>query len=202
MRRVALIALLLALIPPVAGYGKEAEISLDAETLRKGREVFISACATCHGLKYDREGPERKGVAPLMEPRAAEEAFGVVPPDLTLMAIARGKGREGARYIYDLLTGYYLDEKSGEMRNRAFAQWTHGTGAIAMPPPFALDDPLIEEKSAQVSAFLLHAAMPERKERMRTGAYAIAYTALLTALLFALNRVTWRKIKKKGRGAS
>lgn len=197
MRFFPVIIMLLALAAPAFSASREdAGITLDAATIRKGQEVFMSACSTCHGLKYYREGPARQGIKPLMEPDAAKEAFGVEPPDLSLMAIARGRGEHGARYIHRLLTAYYLDKDSGEMRNRAFAEWTQGDGVIAMPPPFALDDPEIEEKSAQVAAFLLHVAMPEQSERRRIGGYAMAYMAVLTVLLFALNRLTWRDVGK------
>ncbi|MFQ5465550.1 MAG: cytochrome c1 [Thermodesulfobacteriota bacterium] len=196
---IAAAALLLALLAAGgavsrAGYDR-VPIDAGPEAVRRGRAVFMANCVACHGLVYlwDREHTE--GIRPLMDPATARETFGVEPPDLSLMALARGKGTEGAEYIYRLLTSYYLTP-AGEVRNRAFALWTESEGAIAMPPPIPFNDPELERKAADVAAFLLDTAAPEAPVRRRLGPFVLGYMLVMTALLFILNRTTWHGVKK------
>lgn len=130
-----------------------------------------------------------------MPAEAAAAAFGKAPPDLSLIAKARGKRDQGALYVYQLLTSYYQD-KSGKLRNQAFAEFTQGDGIIAMPPPLAKDSPETDQQSHDVSVFLLHAAEPSAGEREELGKYVLGYMGLLTLLLFLLNRKTWKSLKK------
>src|SRR3972149_3388254 len=127
---------------------------------------------------------------------AADQAFGVAAPDLSLMASARGKGIEGTEYIYRILTTYYTAPEGG-IRNRAFAEETHTDGQIAMPPPIPMDDPELAQKSKDVSAFLFLVSEPAREERKSIGPWAVGFMALLTIVLYMLNSYTWREQKGK-----
>lgn len=171
------------------------EMDLGRDAASRGRAVFMEACNSCHGLKYLREGAAL-GLRPVMDPASAKEAFGVEPPDLSLMASARGKEKSGARYIQRLLTTYYTDE-NGQVRNRAFAEETQGDGTIAMPQPISPDDPDLEKKAHDVAVFLLHVSVPEAEERRSTGIYVLIYMVILTVMLYALNKTTWKGVKKK-----
>lgn len=171
------------------------EMDISVEAASRGKAVFMEACNSCHGLKYLREGAST-GLRPIMDATAAKEAFGVVPPDLSLMASARGRGKIGARYIQRLLREYYTDE-DGRVKNRAFGEETQGDGTIAMPQPINSNDPDFDKKTHDVAVFLLHVASPEAQERRSIGAYVLIYMAVLTALLYTLNKSTWKEIKKK-----
>jgi cytochrome c1 len=100
------------------------------------------------------------------------------------MTKARGGGKKGAQYITALLTGY----NDTPEKNSVFP-------GITMPPPFAKDDPELSRKARDVAVFLDHAADPSARERRRLGIYVLGYMLVLTALLFALNRRTWRRIR-------
>jgi len=195
----AFITLLLFLVLPALASTPSSlpsrEIEVTPQSIEKGREVFLSSCNACHGLKYYRDENHPKGMAALMPPEAAATAFGKAPPDLSLMAKARGKRDQGALYVYQLLTSYYQDE-SGKLRNRAFAEFTQGDGVIAMPPPLVSGAPESDQRAHDVAAFLLHAAEPTADERKALGKYVLGYMALLTLLLFLLNRATWKTLKK------
>lgn len=194
---ILLIALLLAPSPAFAKEG--ARIELTAEAIERGRALFTQHCSACHGLKYLRSNGAPAGLSPAMDPASAEAVFGVVPPDLSLITAARGRGTEGGEYVLRLLTSYYTAE-DGQVRNRAFAEETKTDGAIAMPPPIPMDDPGLEEKAADISAFLLDIADPTAGERLEIGPWVVAYMALLTAVLYLLNRLTWKAVKKRLRG--
>ncbi len=146
--------------------------------IRRGEEVFKSTCQICHSLKYS-------GYEATMTAEDARSAFGKVPPDLSLMAKARGRGSKGAMYIYALLVSYNdTPEKNSVFPN------------IAMPPVLSMDDPESAQKAKDVSAFLFHAAEPSANERRWLGKYVLGYMVVLTALLYFLNRRTWEGIKK------
>ncbi len=178
---------------------EEAAIDLSAEARARGFSVFMQHCVACHGIKYYRGPEDPAGIAPMMDAAASEQAFGVAAPDLSLMASARGKGLEGAEYVYRILTTYYT-APDGSIRNRAFAEETHTDGQIAMPPPIAMDDPELAQKSRDVSAFLFLVSEPALEERNAIGPWAVAFMAVLTIILYVLNRYTWQGLKARKKG--
>ena len=145
--------------------------------IKRGEEIFRTACQGCHSLKYS-------GYAARMPAKDALKAFGDEPPDLNLMTKARGGGSKGAAYITALLTGY----NDTPEKNSVFP-------SITMPPPFSRDDPELARKARDVSAFLDYAADPSARERRGLGIYVLGYMLVLTALLYALNRRTWKRIR-------
>jgi ubiquinol-cytochrome c reductase cytochrome c1 subunit len=98
----------------------------DLASVQRGARNFVSYCLPCHSLKYERwsrlgqdleiPGPllERELVPPgdkstqyiltSMPTGDAEAWFGKTPPDLSLMARARGRD-----YLYQFLKTFYLD---------------------------------------------------------------------------------------------
>lgn len=167
-------------------------IVVDQPAIERGMKVFMESCRLCHSLKYYRDRAHPDGIKPLMDEAGLKEGFGVVPPDLSLIAAARGRGTEGARYIYRLLTTYY--EEDGLTKNRAFAEWTGGDGTIAMPPPLPEDG--LESKAQDVAAFLYYVADPKEAERERLGVYVLVYTVVMTILLYLIYRRVWKGVKK------
>lgn len=107
----------------------------DQAALQRGAGVYMTYCAPCHSLKYERytglakgmglvddEGQVRDAlikshlnwvsdsvhdaVQTASPAQDAEAWFGVAPPDLTLIARIRG-----ADWLYSYLKGFYLDSK-------------------------------------------------------------------------------------------
>jgi ubiquinol-cytochrome c reductase cytochrome c1 subunit len=182
--KAALMAMCTGLFFALAAYVTAAEIPMgnldfsDA-AVKRGEAAFTSSCQTCHSLKY-------MGFVPRMDEANAQKAFGKVPPDLSLMAMARGTGTEGARYIYSLLVGF----NDTPAKNAVFPN-------IAMPAPFAKDDPELLQEAKDVSAFLFHAADPAVGERKWLGKLVLGYMIILSGLLYFLYRKTWRRLKNK-----
>lgn len=170
---------LMALLSPIAGAKiPQADPDFSEAAITRGKAVFTAVCQNCHSLKY-------AGFAARMNAETATRAFGKVPPDLSLIAKARGKGRAGAGYIYTLLVGFNeTPEKNSIFPN------------IAMPSVLSPADPQSGRKARDVSAFLLHTAEPSAGERRNLGRYVLGYMVVLTTLLFLLNRKTWRRIRK------
>jgi len=98
----------------------------NTDSLQRGARNFMNYCSGCHSLQYlrynrmaeDLKIPESELTANLMftadkavdtinsaMPKDAESWFGKQPPDLSLMARARG-----VDYIYSFLKGFYVDK--------------------------------------------------------------------------------------------
>ncbi|MEO5349178.1 MAG: cytochrome c1 [Magnetococcus sp. YQC-3] len=96
----------------------------DNAALKRGAQVAVQSCMACHSIKYikfdqlrqfgfteaevkalaESQGRTKKdAMLSSMDPAAAKESFGVVPPDLSLITKAR-KGYED--YTFGILTGY------------------------------------------------------------------------------------------------
>jgi len=122
-----------ALLSSGVAMAEEGEIALqeagtdikNTDSLQRGARNFMNYCSGCHSLKYlrynrlaaDLKIPESE-LANLMftsdkavdtvnsaMPKDSESWFGKQPPDLSLMARARGLD-----YLYSFLKGFYLDK--------------------------------------------------------------------------------------------
>lgn len=150
---------------------------------------------------------------------AAAVNNGAVPPDLSLMAKARGVAEPfpafvtdgltlyqegGADYIHALLTGY--DETPpegvvvppGTFYNPHFA----GGPALAMPPvlfdeivPYPEGVPQTPEQYARdVSAFLMWAAEPHLERRKHLGLQVLVYLVIFAGLMYLTRRRLWAAV--------
>jgi len=188
---------------------KHADLDRSAESLQRGAYVIMDTCRLCHSLKYIRYGDladiglstqeidELRGdydiQAPLRSKTGEEQGlalFGRVPPDLSLMAIARA---DGENYIYSLLTGFY-ETGSGGIDNHVFP-------GIAMPDVLGYSSASdsgaraeIESRARDATAFLAWAADPHTEERHRIGYGAMAYIVILTLLLYLVKRRIWSQL--------
>jgi len=122
-----------SLLPAGAAFAEDGENYLhagtnirDAESLQRGARAFMNYCSGCHSLKYlryNRMGedlgiPAAEVAASLMfvsdkpfddinsaMPTDSDKWFGKRPPDLSL--IARAKGVD---YVFSFLKGFYVDK--------------------------------------------------------------------------------------------
>ncbi|MDX1252381.1 MAG: cytochrome b N-terminal domain-containing protein [Gammaproteobacteria bacterium] len=205
------VAILLTAFDVHAAEAKLADVKIDASpaAVQRGAQVVTQVCMACHGLKYvtfrdlqvlgmsqaevDQLRGEQAINTPLLSmtpPEAAKESYGIVPPDLSLMAKARAGG---ARYIYTLLTSFHQDAK-GDIQNRIFP-------GIRMPDPLGYSSAAdaaqrrpIEQQAHDVAAFLAWAADPRAGERHRAGYIVIGYLAIFTGLLYLLKRRVWARL--------
>lgn len=186
------------------------KVDTDLPAIERGLDDFMSTCHSCHTLKYityldlvklgvDKtkvdamrgDQPLDSSVVGLMPDAAAEQMFGKVPPDLSLMTHAR---QGGPNYVYSYLLGYY-NTPDGVTHNRIFP-------ATHMPDPLGMStatDPAqqakIRETAHDVVSFLAWAADPHKQERHRLGYYVIGYLAFLTLLLYIVKKQVWSRLK-------
>ena len=191
---------------------EDVPINKTPETVKAGAHVVIENCVQCHSLKYIKYrhlldiGYTKEEVDSLrgdkgmndallrgMDMNMVRDMFGLVPPDLSLMAKAR---KSGDRYIYSLLVGYHTNE-NGDTDNKVFP-------GIRMPDvmsySFASTDAEREEirkTSHDISAFLVWAADPNADKRESLGVYVIAYLLLLTVLYYLLKKRIWATVGER-----
>lgn len=177
----------------------------------------------------DAEGGVRPGVAadrwpsPFASEREAREAMGgAVPPDLSVMAKARGTTQPfpwwilnyftayqegGPDYIHALLTGYHDEAPEGfELPEGMYYNDVFPGHAIAMASPL-FDDavsyaeteggavPLtLDQYSSDVSAFLMWVAEPHLVQRKEMGFRVILFLILFAGLMWFVKQRLWAPV--------
>ncbi|AJY45987.1 cytochrome c1 [Martelella endophytica] len=173
-------------------------------------EYDIEAGPDNDGNMYDRPGiPSDYFPAPFANAeQAAASNNGAAPPDLSLMAKARGITRGfpyfifdmftqyqegGPDYIHSLLTGYQeppegVEIPTGTHYNPYFAN----AASLAMAPPLSdgivsYDDgapETVDQYATDVAAFLMWTAEPKLEDRKQTGLVVMVFLVVLTVLVY------------------
>ncbi len=154
------------------------------------------------GEMFTREAkPADRFVGPFANEQAARASNGgAYPPDLSLMTKAR---KNGANYIYALLTGYEEEAPDGVvlMDGMNYNHYFPGN-QIAMAPP--VDDDYVEyadgtstskeQIAHDIVTFLAWTAEPELEERKSLGLKVMIFLVVLTGMLYGLKRKIWAKL--------
>ena len=218
MKKHFFLSMLLCMFSSLAVASSEVEldrekIPTDRASVLRGAEQTVTLCVSCHGLKYIQyrnllelgiaketvdawRGDKALNTAmqPQMPADAAVAAFGVAPPDLSLMTLARSGG---VHYMYSYLMGYKANEK-GEVENRIFnvTKMPDILGVAAATD--AAQRAEISAKAKDITAFLNWAADPHAEERKTMGIYVMIYLFIMTVLLFLWKKQIWRKVDAMG----
>ncbi len=188
---------------------EKIEVRTDFPILERGVETVMTVCLGCHSLKYikfrDLAGlgiakdkvdswrganPMGTAIGSQMPADAALQAFGTVPPDLSLMTKAR---EGGPHYVYAFLAGFYTNDK-GKTDNKIFPG-TKMPDVMGVGFATGAERAAIENKAKEVVSFLEWAGDPKAQERRELGIYVIAYLIVLTILLYLVKRRTWARLK-------
>lgn len=192
------------------GSVKDVEIPSDSESRKRGAEIVVSTCMMCHSLKYMKFshlkdlGMTEEEITYLLDDQKIDdkmmsvtpvevrkESYGIVPPDLSIMAIAR---KQGPQYIYTLLTTYYYNENE-ETDNHLFP-------GIKMPDTIGYSDTEegsadraeVEAQARDVAAFLVWTADPNAEKRTTIGTYVIIYLIIMSILLYLCKKRVWARV--------
>jgi ubiquinol-cytochrome c reductase cytochrome c1 subunit len=177
----------------------------------------MRAIAASHQVPDADSGELRAGrpsdYFPAVAPGGA--AFAAKPPDLSLMAKARGVSpgfpgwiidgiipyqEGGPDYIHALLTGYEDPPPGLTVPPGTFYDPHFVSGiAIAMPPPLydgAVDYPdgvpeTVDQYARDVAAFLMWTAEPKLDQRKRLGFEAMIFLAVFAILLYLTKKRVW-----------
>lgn len=173
------------------------------------------------GDMFDRPGiPSDYFPSPFPNVQAAAATYGgAAPPDLSLMAKARGVERGFPRFVFDiftqyqqggpdyihsLLTGY--DETppagmtipEGTYYNPYFASGV----SLKMPKPLSDDQvtytdgtpQTVDQYAQDVAAFLMWASEPHMEARKKTGFRVMVFLLVFAGLMYATKRKVWSEV--------
>ncbi|SCX25723.1 MULTISPECIES: cytochrome c1 [Agrobacterium] len=151
---------------------------------------------------------------------AAASNGGAAPPDMSLLAKARGVERGfpqfvfdmipfvggyqegGPDYIHALLTGYQDAPAGIEVAEGTHFNPHFGSAiALKMAPPISKDQvtyddgtpQTLDQYSQDVSAFLMWAAEPHLEERKRTGFMVMVFLLIFTVLIYLTKKSVYSR---------
>ncbi len=247
MIRKTVFALLLA---PLLAFGAGDHVKLDrapinpgnVESLQRGAALFVNYCLNCHSANYmrynrlkdigldDKEildnlvfsgGKVGELMKIAMAPSDAKAWFGVVPPDLTVIARSRAsEAGSGADWLYTYLRTFYRDasrptgwnnttfpnvgmphvlwELQGEQVMKADKVRADGYMASVEKP--VLDKPgklsVIEydRAVADLVNYLAYMGEPAAQSRKNIGLIVLGFFFLLIPLVYALKKEFWKDV--------
>ncbi|MDG4549174.1 MAG: cytochrome c1 [Candidatus Contendobacter sp.] len=208
-------------------------------SLQKGAKLFVNYCMGCHSLEHQRYnrmardigltdeqvkenliftgakvGDTMKNAMPKAE---AKQWFGVVPPDLTLIARSRG-----VDYLYTYLLTFYQDAtRPFGVNNAAFPNagmphvlWElqgmqkpvykvhkdrdgHETKVLEgfeLAQPGSMSPPEFKQAMADLVNFLAYVGEPIQLERQRIGIWVLLFLGLLCVVFYLLKKEYWKDV--------
>jgi ubiquinol-cytochrome c reductase cytochrome c1 subunit len=216
----------------------------DLASLQRGARDFAGYCLGCHSLSYERwsrlgedlkipqallakdlippgESPAGYIISPMID-SDAEKWFGKAPPDLSLMARARGTD-----YIYQYLKTFYVDsDRATGANNLAFPQsampdvvapleglkipvyrTVEAPGPDGRMVPQQVFDHFKQIAPGRMTPqqfdqfvhdtvnFLDYVGDPERAARQAMGIWVILFLLVFTWLAWLLKREFWKDVK-------
>jgi ubiquinol-cytochrome c reductase cytochrome c1 subunit len=228
---------LLAALAPAAAFASGGEVRLEhagndvgnRASLQRGAANFVNYCLGCHSAKYVRYNrvatdlgiTEAQLIDNLMftgerphdtmrigiNPDDARRWFGVVPPDLSLIARARGTD-----YLYTFLRSFYADPSRSTGVNNIWslqgvqeAVWEgHPDAQGNVQKHFkefkpastgSLTSDEYDQFVRDTVNFLDYIGEPAQLKRTSLGFPVIAFLLFFTLLAWALKKEYWKDVK-------
>ena len=182
----------------------------DLVSLQSGARTFVNYCMGCHGLQYMRYNrltdlglteaqirdnlmfsAEKVGetMKVAITAKDGKAWFGVPPPDLSVIARARG-----ADWLYTYLRSFHRDAKSANGWNN----WVFPN--VAMPHVLWK----VQEQSSVVQYdttvrdlvnFLVYVGEPSAQSRKSIGIVVLFVLMLLFILAYAMKKAFWKDVR-------
>ena len=170
------------------------------------------------GETYERPGrPSDKMPSPFPNPEAAKATLNAVPPDLSLIAKARGYSRgvllsildsvtqyqeQGPDYVAALLNGYTDAPKGVKVEDGLHYNTYFPGNKLSMAKPLNADQVeytdgtkgTVEQYSRDVTAFLMWTAEPKLEDRKRTGTFFMLLMLVLAGSVYLTKKKIWSAI--------
>ncbi len=208
----------------------------DIGSLQNGARIYFNYCSGCHSLnlmRYSRIAEDLQlskdqvmqnlnftganfgeRIPSTMHAGDGKAWFGAAPPDLSLMARAKG-----VDYVYNYLKSFYLDSSRPiGWNNTVFpnasmpnALWELQGVQTAKFKPAEGDNPVefegfdlhqtgklnseeFDQVARDVSNFLQYAAEPAAMQRKALGIWVILFLAVFTLLAYFLKQEYWKDV--------
>ena len=206
----------------------------DKPALQNGAKLFVNYCLNCHGASYMRYknlvdlGLSEQQVkdnlmftsdkiGELMRVAARHDEqklwFGATPPDLTIIARARGEAGNagaGADWLYTYLRSFYRDENRPTGWNNVIFEnvgmphalyglqgqqvLNHETHKLEMAVPGQMSPVEYDKAVSDLVGFMVWMGEPQQEFRRTLGIFVIAFLCLLFVLAYALKKEFWKDI--------
>ncbi len=241
-----IVAFLLAAVPVLglaSGGGAHldsADIDLsDQASLQRGAKYFVNYCLSCHSAKYQRYNRMARdiglteqevkdnlmfatdkigdGMTIAMPSDSSAQWFGSPPPDLSVIARARG-----VDWLYTYLRSFYLDDsRPFGVNNIVFPDvgmphvlWelqgaqeavyktekdsagndTEVFEHFEQVTPGTLSPEEYDEMARDLTAFLSYIGEPIQMERQRLGIWVLLFIAVFFVLAYLLKKEYWKDV--------
>ena len=210
----------------------------DLSSLQRGAKVFVNYCLNCHGasmMRYNRlkdiglsddqirenllftadKVGETMNIA--MQPKEAKAFFGAQPPDLSVIARARGDD-----WLYTYLRTFYRDDSRAtgwnnlvfpsvgmphvlwELQGQRAAKFTeveehgekvHKFAGFEQLSAGKLSKVEYDQMTADLVGFLDWMAEPAQNHRKRLGVWVLLFLGVFTVFAWRLNAAYWKDVK-------
>jgi ubiquinol-cytochrome c reductase cytochrome c1 subunit len=190
----------------------------DMDAIKRGAKFFATNCMSCHTLKYLKYDKivKEAGIATDNKPIVMN---GVIPPDLSLEADARG-----VNWIYTYLHSFYKDPSTPSGANNLIFPGTampnivgpyQGEQVLVQKPTYDLFHQVewydvvkatkqgtmtpeqFDKTIADLVTFLAYVSEPFRAEQERLGYWVLGFLVILFVLMYLLKKEYWKDIKKR-----
>lgn len=231
--------LVLLLLVPAMAIASEGGVHLDKApgnlndqaSLQRGAQFFATNCLACHSagyMRYNRlqdigmseeeikkmlpEGSKLGStMASVMDAASAKAAFGVAPPDLSVVARARG-----ADWLYTYLRSFYTDTTrpsgannlvfpgvgmpnilagfQGEQQLQVESHEGHEAKMLKLVNPGSMTTAQFDETMGDLVNFLDFMSEPSKLVRFKLGYIVLGFLFVLLILTYALKKEFWKDI--------
>lgn len=220
------LAVLLLIAAPLHAEGQFEGLQLahapinraDMDSIKRGAKFFSANCMSCHTMKYLSYNKIAKE-ANIDTTKAPITLNGVVPPDLSLEADARG-----VDWIYTYLQSFYEDKSSASGVNNLVFPGTampailapmQGTQVLVEKPSYdllhevqwydlvkpikegSLPPGEFQETVTDLVNFLAYASEPFYNDQHELGKWVLGFIFVLFLLMYALKKEYWKDVKKR-----
>jgi len=210
----------------------------DLSSLQRGAKLFVNYCLNCHGasmMRYNRlkdigltdeqihdnllftadKVGETMTIA--MQPKEAKAFFGAAPPDLSVIARARGDD-----WLYTYLRTFYRDDNRAtgwnnlvfpsvgmphvlwELQGQRAAKFAeveehgekvHKFAGFEELSPGKMSKVEYDQAVADIVTFLDWMSEPEQNHRKRLGVWVLLFLGMFTVFAWRLNAAYWKEVK-------
>jgi ubiquinol-cytochrome c reductase cytochrome c1 subunit len=234
-----LIALLFA---PLLAFASGGNVHLDKwpgsvsdkAALQNGAKMFVNYCLNCHGASYMRYKnlldlglteqqvkdnlmftSDKIGSLMAVAARSDEQKlwFGATPPDLTIIARARGEAGNagaGADWLYTYLRSFYRDANRPTGWNNVIFEnvgmphvlWelqgqqvlNHETHKLELAVPGKMPTAEFDKSVSDLVSFMVWMGEPQQEFRKTLGFFTLAFLFVLFLVAYALKKEYWKDI--------
>ncbi len=227
------------LVAPAIAIASTATVQLDhapaslsdKASLQRGAQFFTANCLACHSAAYMRYNrlkdigmseDEIKKMLPegsklgstmkgMMDAESAKAAFGVAPPDLSVVARSRG-----ADWLYTYLRSFYVDPSrpsgvnnlvfpgvampnilgplQGDQALEVEKHEGHEAQMLKLTAPGSMSTKEFDATVADLVNYLDFMGEPAKLVRYKLGYIVLAFLFVLLILTYLLKKEFWREI--------